>query len=372
MLQIIALLFFFFFPLIHAEGFIAGTSVFSYPSQTCVERLQLDDPVVSLTENAIPLIQPVVKIISKTVDHYYEVIVNGDCIGAAADQKFYVINENRYVKARDLKIGYQLLSYDGRSQSIEEIRRVDRSVHVYAIAVNSPHNFYVSKQSVLVHNIMPLLAFSAPATITFAPIVIGAAKSAAIAFGTLVCSRIITRILPSRPTGCFNINDVRRDSPTGCPTADPVTKEKLHTGGSQKPQWKSATHTECFPQKEQQKIKNIGCGSAKTEPVLVLSKSKKDKTEQKERKRKPNNEKPPFDDDGVADLTNKKVRAVAKAHGFRETKDYPFNSHGELVFTNGKIFISADRDRHKGGFWKVGYGDGRETFNITLKKRIGK
>ncbi len=54
-------------------------------------------------------------------------------------------------------------------------------------------------------------------------------------------------------------------------------------------------------------------------------------------------------------MTNKEAREAAKKLGFdKEVKNPPFNSHGELVFTNGKLYITPDREAHnvsKG--WKM-------------------
>ncbi|WP_262239238.1 hemagglutinin repeat-containing protein [Stenotrophomonas maltophilia] len=79
---------------------------------------------------------------------------------------------------------------------------------------------------------------------------------------------------------------------------------------------------------------------------------------------------------GPVYATNKEATAAATALGFRRVKETAHD--GELVFTNGKIFISRDVDGHNGGAWKaaksvkaLGSRDTRlGTFDSSLK-RIG-
>ncbi|ARZ73781.1 hypothetical protein CCR98_06215 [Stenotrophomonas sp. WZN-1] len=79
---------------------------------------------------------------------------------------------------------------------------------------------------------------------------------------------------------------------------------------------------------------------------------------------------------GPVYATNKEATAAATALGFRRVKETAHD--GELVFTNGKIFISRDVGGHSGGAWKaatsvkaLGSRDTRlGTFDSSLK-RIG-
>ncbi len=57
----------------------------------------------------------------------------------------------------------------------------------------------------------------------------------------------------------------------------------------------------------------------------------------------------------------------------QQTWDYDFDSHTRPVFTaDKKIFITPDKDGHKGGVWKLYEGRRRVgTFDIDLKNQIG-
>lgn len=74
---------------------------------------------------------------------------------------------------------------------------------------------------------------------------------------------------------------------------------------------------------------------------------------------------PDDDDDDEKTLKEKRKEAeeLAKQMGFKETKDYKFDSHGEKVFQKGMFQISRDKYRHKGAFWKM--------FEKGIKKRFG-
>lgn len=70
-----------------------------------------------------------------------------------------------------------------------------------------------------------------------------------------------------------------------------------------------------------------------------------------------------------------KAERLANEMGFKEVKDYKFNSHGEKVFRKGDIEITLDRDSHNGGFWKMFKRKTYNrlgTYNQDLSTKIGK
>jgi len=72
-------------------------------------------------------------------------------------------------------------------------------------------------------------------------------------------------------------------------------------------------------------------------------------------------------------LTNKEAREMANKLGFKETKNAPFNSHGQLKFQKGDLYITVDKTCHKGGVWKMMSRSGKRlgTWNIDLTVKIG-
>ena len=84
---------------------------------------------------------------------------------------------------------------------------------------------------------------------------------------------------------------------------------------------------------------------------------------------------PDPDDENSLKNRRKKAERLAKEMGFKEIKDYKFDSHGEKVFRKGNIEISLDKESHNGGFWKIflkktnnRLGTYNETLNIKIKK----
>jgi hypothetical protein len=53
-------------------------------------------------------------------------------------------------------------------------------------------------------------------------------------------------------------------------------------------------------------------------------------------------------------MTNAEAKEAAEALGFTKVKGAV--AHGSAVFTNGKMFITADQDGHIGGVWKGAKG----------------
>ena len=47
------------------------------------------------------------------------------------------------------------------------------------------------------------------------------------------------------------------------------------------------------------------------------------------------------------------AKELAAKMGFKETKDFIFDSCTEKVYKKGNLYISLDRNGHKGGFWKT-------------------
>lgn len=61
----------------------------------------------------------------------------------------------------------------------------------------------------------------------------------------------------------------------------------------------------------------------------------------------------PEDPEKDKSCTNKQDKEDAKKLGFKLDKDPPFKTHGKKAFRKGNRWISADRDGHRGGRWKM-------------------
>ena len=78
-------------------------------------------------------------------DHNTEII-------SSSDQKFYLPLQAKWLEAQDLVVGDNLLSIDGKYISISKILKQSATQKFYDISVSGAHNYFVSEQSILVHN----------------------------------------------------------------------------------------------------------------------------------------------------------------------------------------------------------------------------
>jgi uncharacterized protein RhaS with RHS repeats len=77
---------------------------------------------------------------------------------------------------------------------------------------------------------------------------------------------------------------------------------------------------------------------------------------------------------GASRLTTSQASDLARYIGFTKRVKAPhFNSKGQAVFTDGRVFITQDVTSHKGGVWKVidRKGNRLGTYDALLTKRIG-
>ena len=88
---------------------------------------------------------------------YYRIKLNEDAnndILCTPSQAFYVVRENKWVFACELKKGDTLLAQYNNVVEIFDIEFIEESLNVYSLEVNDTHNFFVGYYSVLAHNIM--------------------------------------------------------------------------------------------------------------------------------------------------------------------------------------------------------------------------
>ena len=83
----------------------------------------------------------------------YSVFVNGEIIETTDVHPFYVKNRG-YVAAEDLVAGDILVDIEGNEVVVEkvEVSVSETEIPVYNFGVEDNHNYYVSENSVLVHN----------------------------------------------------------------------------------------------------------------------------------------------------------------------------------------------------------------------------
>ncbi|TKG87914.1 hypothetical protein EYV94_27780 [Puteibacter caeruleilacunae] len=68
-----------------------------------------------------------------------------------AESSFYVIDKS-WINVRDLIVDHKLLSCDNNAVPIIATKKKDIELQLYDITVEGNHNYFVSKQKVLIHN----------------------------------------------------------------------------------------------------------------------------------------------------------------------------------------------------------------------------
>lgn len=120
------------------ESIAVGTLVLAYDEETGEKEYK---PVVQLFKN-------------ETLK-WYHIFVNGEEIICTGGHPFYVPDFNKFVSAKDLKVGARLLLSDGKAVIINsiEIETLESPETTYNFEVEDFHTYYVSESNVLVHNL---------------------------------------------------------------------------------------------------------------------------------------------------------------------------------------------------------------------------
>jgi hypothetical protein len=124
--------------------FLPGTLVETTDGLMPIEELVEGDRVMG-REDIGPKYETVSRTYKAVGCGYY--VINSE-IRVTGTHPFYV--EDRWVEAKDLKIGDRLSGKNGMVICIESIEKVNRAVRAYNIEVTGDHTFYVD--GVLVHN----------------------------------------------------------------------------------------------------------------------------------------------------------------------------------------------------------------------------
>lgn len=147
--------------LAHGEGFIAGTLVKTPEGYTPIEKLKVDDVVISFDLQGACVERRVTHTQQKHAGGFFIVTVNGQAITVADDHKFYLAPEKDWILADELKAGHVLLKNCFEPVVVEHVKAVALKDVAYNIAVEEFQNFCISHEDILVHNVIPLIVWGA-------------------------------------------------------------------------------------------------------------------------------------------------------------------------------------------------------------------
>jgi len=135
--------------------FIAGTMVMTSAGLIAIEKIEVDDMVLSADVSTMQVsYKKVLETYIRKVNKLIHLIINGETIVTTADHPFFVKGMG-FINAADLTIGFELVNQYGEVLNVEQIFREDlddETVDVYNFQVDEYHTYYVGYYGVLVHN----------------------------------------------------------------------------------------------------------------------------------------------------------------------------------------------------------------------------
>ena len=156
---------------LYAEGFLAGTLVKTSVGYVPIEQLKIGDSVLSYDFSECCVVESkVVQVTRRQASMCIQLFLNNQKVYTDQAQRFYAIKDHKmgWVFAKDFT--REFLLHNSNSDlvplgaNLEKLQTGLEQVDVYSLTVAQYHNFFVSEQDVLVHNVgfvIPIL------TITF-------------------------------------------------------------------------------------------------------------------------------------------------------------------------------------------------------------
>ncbi len=249
------------------------------------------------------------------VKKHIQITINDQTVHVSPSHKFYVESWNMWVTASDLKNNLDLRKIV--DPNITDVQEIKEALDVVRITVDQKHNYFITDHNILVHNFViegtVLWGIGEGAVFTWAilkPTLVGLSFLGLGLVGHKVTSQNkASSHLNQPPRMVFDWDALQRDLPA----------DQRH------PSWVAKNTPNETPQAP--KTNNNG-GGAPEGP------NKNDKDKKKD----------------TEFITNKEAEKAAKELGFEKTN---YQSKGRPVFKQGNKYITPDRARHNGGFWKM-------------------
>lgn len=127
--------------------FTGDTLISTKDGHKAIKDIKVGDEVYSQNpETGEKGLKKVTDIFVNESDKLVNVYVNGEKIKATPDHPFWVVEEEGWVKSED-----EVLLYSGETANVEK-EQLDHVIKVYNFKVEDWHTYFVSEQSLLVHN----------------------------------------------------------------------------------------------------------------------------------------------------------------------------------------------------------------------------
>ena len=138
--------------------FLAGTKVLTETGYKDIDKITIGEKVLSYNEfTKTNEYKTVLKMFvhNDMNETLYKLLVNGNIIEVTSLHRFYVKTESGYewIAAKDLNVGDVVMNKEGQYYTIDSITNIQIKETVYNLSVEDNHNYYVTEDNILVHNL---------------------------------------------------------------------------------------------------------------------------------------------------------------------------------------------------------------------------
>lgn len=293
------------------EGLLGSTRVKTSTGYSTLQELQVGDMVACFDpESKQMLYSPITHTDRIEVQKHIRITIKGQDLRVAPEHLFHAAALNEWVPASALLDDANLCSYV--DPDINDVQLVNEKLEVVRISVNSHHNFFITDNNILVHNYIPIVlevvvAFEIGQEIAVTWAILA---PTAMAIATGLWYWITDKFVSDTPRDLIFTPSSMQDY------SDYISSDKADL----------SFHRNDSNQKPNQS--SSGKNSSSNKP---------DKDPENERK---DNEY----------ITTKEATEAAEKLGFQKIRE---QSEGRPVYKKGNRYITPDRTRHNGGFWKM-------------------
>ncbi len=138
-----------------SDGFLAETLVKTPDGYRPIKELAVGDLVISYDFDGKPIQSKIIDVQSKTVKSFARLNFGQNSLCAAVGQRFFLPEKERWIKAKNIALSSRVFAKSDEVVCAQTIELCQEECTLYAISLEKHHNFCVTKDDILVHNIAP-------------------------------------------------------------------------------------------------------------------------------------------------------------------------------------------------------------------------
>ncbi len=138
-----------------SDGFLAGTLVKTPDGYRPIEELAVGDIVISYDFDGKQTQSKIIDVQRKTVKSFARLNFGQNSLCAAVGQRFFLPEKERWIKAKNIALSSRVFAKSDEVVCAQTIELCQEECTLYAISLEKHHNFCVTKDDILVHNIAP-------------------------------------------------------------------------------------------------------------------------------------------------------------------------------------------------------------------------